>query len=709
MKNNEERVNSIMKKVELYRRKRGQIISTVTIGVCMALLVAAGVNINGYKKVKIAGENDTSVNSVEEITSKEGELLAFSSKEELVSMFEESAKKYQDSKKKYFTNGGSDLLYDGVAVAETSNEMPNSINFNAIKSTTRQSDEAETSDSNYSETNVQTKGVDESDIIKTDGKRIYYMNSERKDVKIFEDVNNEIKLIKTIALSNNKEDYSYGDSMFLDDKHLIVIAHGSKRMNDEAIAEEVEAINSKKMISYMPYRTKTFTEIYIYDVNTYDLIRKVEAEGNLVSSRKIGDNLYLVSNKYIYYYDFRRDDIMPLYKDTLESQDYCEVEIENIRGFKDFEKEEQCNYMIITSLNLADSNSKVNIETYLGAGTEIYCSTDHLYVTKANYHYSYRGPIAFYATVDAIAIDDSSNSEVKTSTNIHKFAIKDGKTTYVATGKVNGTLLNQFSMDEYDKNFRITTTDDKGNKLYVLDESLKQIGSLENLASGERIYSTRFMGDKAYVVTYKTVDPLFVIDLKNPSAPKVLGELKIPGYSSYLHPIGKNYLLGFGEDSVEKSYINWEGKQELVAYATGLKMAIFDVSDYSNPKEIHNVKIGGRGSYSELLYNHKALLLDESKKIFAFPVSVTKEAGYYEDGTPMYGDIDFAGALVYNMDVENGFSLKGKITHESENRYSKYGNIERIIYIGDKFYTVSNGMIKSTNMDTMQEVSKLKF
>lgn len=696
MKNNEERMNSIMKKVALYKKKRGQIISTVTIGVCAAILAVVGANVDNLKKPYVGNITDTVITTVSP-TSKEDELISFASKDELINLFEERAKEYENQRKYYTRNDG--IVYDDIAVAESASET----NDMASKSVQAEQPAPSADESaDYSKTNVQTKGVDESDIIKTDGKKIYYMNNQRKDVKIFEDKDNQISLVKTVTFSNDEENYSYGDSMFLDDKHLIVVAHGQRKINDETTQIQKNGLDiMEKKIAYTPYRYKSFTQIFVYDVNTYELIRKVETEGNLVSSRKVGDNLYLVSNKYVYYYNFYRDDVMPLYKDSLVSDDYSEVSVSNIKGFKDFNKQENCNYLVITALNLSNNNNKPNIDVYLGAGSEIYCSTKNLYVTRTNYENRYS---IYNALVDVIKVEEDED-EISSSTSIHKFAIEDGKTTYVATGKVNGNLLNQFSMDEYNNNFRITTTDEKGNNLYVLDEKLNQIGSLENLAKGERIYSTRFMGDKAYVVTYKTVDPLFVIDLKNPSAPKVLGELKIPGYSSYLHPLGENYLLGFGEDSVEKSYINWEGKQEVVAYANGLKMAIFDVSDYSNPKELYSVKIGARGSSSELLYNHKALLLDEAKKIFAFPVRITKEAGYYEDGTPMYGDEEFRGALVYNMDVENGFELRGKITHDEKNYYS----IERIIYIGDRFYTVSNGMIKATDMNTMKEVSNLKF
>jgi len=263
-------------------------------------------------------------------------------------------------------------------------------------------------------------------------------------------------------------------------------------------------------------------------------------------------------------------------------------------------------------------------------------------------------------------------------------------------------------MDEYNDYFRITTTSNSGNSLYVLNEKLEEVGKLENLARGERIYATRFMGDKCYLVTYKTVDPLFVIDLSVPEKPTVLGELKIPGYSTYLHPLGENYLIGFGEDSVEKGYINWEGEQEVTAYNVGLKLAIFDITDLNNPKEIHSVKIGGRGSYTELLNNPKVLYFDEEEKIFAFPATLTEETKFYQNGTPMYGEVIFEGALVYNLSVENGISFSGKIEHDfkKDEKHYNSNNIERIISIGENFYTLSPNMLKVTNIETMQEIKE---
>lgn len=196
-------------------------------------------------------------------------------------------------------------------------------------------------------------------------------------------------------------------------------------------------------------------------------------------------------------------------------------------------------------------------------------------------------------------------------TVIHKIAINQGNLEYQNFGEVTGQALNQFSMDENNGYFRIATTknqtwpqfaeDDRKasyNNLYVLDKDLKTVGSVENLAEGEQIYSVRFMQDRAYMVTFKQMDPLFVIDLKDPKAPKVLGKLKIPGFSNYLHPYDENTLIGLGRDTKENE---WGG-----ATNGGVKLSLFDVSDVENPKEIDSYVIGDSGASSIALDDHKA-------------------------------------------------------------------------------------------------------
>jgi inhibitor of cysteine peptidase len=215
------------------------------------------------------------------------------------------------------------------------------------------------------------------------------------------------------------------------------------------------------------------------------------------------------------------------------------------------------------------------------------------------------------------------------------------------------------------------------------------------------------------MVTFKKVDPLFVIDLKNPSAPNLLGKLKIPGYSDYLHPYDENHIIGFGKDAVEVLNES-DPKASTTAFYQGMKIALFDVTDVANPVEMFKESIGDRGTDSELLHNHKALLFSKEKGLLAFPVTVTKRA-VNSSNAMQYGQFDYQGMYVYNLSLEKGFQLRGRITHLSQEKLNKAGggwyesnlNINRGLYIGDILYTISQGKLKANNLSTLQEVSQI--
>lgn len=680
MKSNEERVKSILKKASDYKlrkKKEGYALITCICAVAIAVLVGVdATNIRHDESVDLSILKTTQ-EEIEFENKKELKLTTFETKDELLKKLK-SSKAYKERNLKL-----ESIMYLDELSTNTQNFSVGDMSSDTTKS--------ESASKEYSETNTQVQGVDEADIVKTNGDYIYYLSNNT--LRIVNCKDEELKLEKEIDIKSENSIWPRATELYLSDDYIIVIGVSN-------IAEPVVLENSlaKSFGIYRNMYDKVSTKIMIYDINSYDLVREIETEGDYRSSRKVGDDIYIISNKYIYLYnEIDQNDIVPLYKDScINNGEVQEVDVASIKCFPKFYDEDECSYMIITSFNLNEISKKANVETFIGTGDEIYCSTENLYVTKPSYSnwWSY------------------NNENAKTK--IRKFAIYNGQIKYVAEGEVPGTLLNQFSMDEYEENFRITTTngntwdDTSENNLYVLDEELNIIGKLEGLAKGEKIYSTRFMGDKCYVVTYKTVDPLFVIDLSMPTNPKVLGELKIPGYSSYLHPFGDNYLIGFGEDSIEKTYRNYDGTESVTAYSTGLKLAIFDVSDYNNPKEVDSVKIGGRGSYSELLYNHKSLLFKQSEGLFAFPVRLYEEnAGTYENGVPRYGKLDFVGAVVFNIDVENGITLLGKVSNE--NAKNNYENIERLIYVGDKLYTISSNMIKVLDINTIKEISKIEF
>ena len=315
---------------------------------------------------------------------------------------------------------------------------------------------------------------------------------------------------------------------------------------------------------------------------------------------------------------------------------------------------------------------------------------------------------------------------------MRKFAVDETELDYVASVEVPGYSLNQFSMDEHDGNFRIATTEGEvwssanpsSNNLYIYDEDLKPLGDIQNIAPGESIYSTRFMGDRVYMVTFKKVDPFFVIDASDPTDPEVLGELKIPGYSNYLHPLDENHVIGIGKDTVEPGddEANNFWNEVDFAWYQGMKMAIFDVTDVENPVELHKEIIGDRGTYSELLYNHKALMFDAAKGIMAFPVTLAElpESVAKDPEIPgsAYGEYTYQGAYIYDVSVEDGFELRGTITHFDEDQlgnafeYYYWGSdnmIERILYIGDYFYTVSEALVRANAMDDLEFVNEVEL
>jgi len=605
---------------------------------------------------------------------------------------------------------------NGLTAVDTAAAAPASAAAESAGSSNKAKQIADEGSGDYSTTNVQVEGVDEADIVKTDGKYLYQVNNNRIVVaEIYP--SDKMKIAKIIGL---EDENIYPTELYLDDKYLILIGASNNSIPVYRPGQ------SSIMPEYYPHYSNETVKLMAYDITDKSNIKKVreiELEGSYLSSRKIGSKLYLVSNKRFNYHrilDNAEVNDTPSYRDTAVKEEFINIDHGKIEYFPG---SVEPNYMIVAGVNFDLPKEGVNVSTYLGSGESIYASAENLYVAVTRYNNTrVPGPI----------INDSAapkKIEIKVSdreTVIYRFALNNGKLDYTGKGSVPGSILNQFSMDEDKGYFRIATT--KGNlfgegenisknNMYVLDSDMNACGSLEDIAPGERIYSVRFMGDRAYMVTFKKVDPLFVIDLKDPQNPAILGALKIPGYSDYLHPYDENHIIGFGKDTIELSNEGIRNREGTTAYYQGMKIALFDVSDVSNPKEKFKEIIGDRGTDSELLNNHKALLFSREKELMAFPVTVMEiESGSnVEDNRPVYGSFSFQGAYVYNVDLEEGFKLRARISHISEEEYKKSGdrwyrgnmNVERIIYIGDDLYTISKGMIKANSMTDMKEKGSL--
>lgn len=512
--------------------------------------------------------------------------------------------------------------------------------------------------SGHSSTNVQVQGVDEGDVVKTDGSYLYHIAGGKVLITRAWPVSS-----LEIAQEIQVEGFS-PSTLYVDDKYLVVI--GGQTENNPGQPENAD---------YYWHYTPANTRVLVYDLTDKDnirLSRDFSLDGFTVTSRKKDNFLYLVNSQYTFRIMEDGKPQLPWYKDSADGGQETVIGYDDICYFPDGEVSD---FIMFAALDL--ERGKLEVDTYLGWAQNIYMSQNNLY----------------------IALTEGYNG----NTSIYRFAVDGIKMEYKGKGTVAGYPLNQFSMDEHKGHFRIATTEHKEdgpvNNIFVLDEKMNVAGEIRGLAPGETIYAARFMGDMGYLVTFELMDPLFAIDLSNPNKPKVLGELKIPGFSNYLHPLDDKHLLGLGQDTEINEF---EGREFVVT--KGLKLAIFDISDVNNPKEEHAVVLGDSGSWSEALYDHKAVFF--YKGVLAIPAGLTR-------GKNWEANLVFQGALFFDIDVEEGIRELGRISHTPADspEYGKYywpgGNIRRIVQIGDVYYTISDSQVMAHNADTFSKLAEL--
>ncbi len=547
-------------------------------------------------------------------------------------------------------------------ISKNSNEkyLTNSVDsYSTVKESVESSEDSLNND--YTDTNVQVSGVSEGDIVKTDGNYIYSLSNNNLYISKAE--NGNINLSSKINLSSD-ENYNPLE-IYVEGNKLVVLY--------EKYSDNTSSNTSEKAVLDMYYRDAN-TYINIYDISDKEnpkLINSLNQNGSYSSSRMIKNKLYLISN-----YNLNSNDIEKNKPETFIPTTYNGKETKCIEA-KDIYIEQEIdttNYILATSLNIENPYEFQSEKAVLGASDNIYMSLENLYVTSYGYEEK-----------DGYGYD---------KTNITKFKLNNGSLEFKASESINGSLLNQFSMDEKDDYLRVATTLNKGkltteeeytsyeylptsNNLYILDSDLKVVGAIEDIAENERIYSVRFDGDIGYFVTFKEVDPLFSVDLSNPSNPTILGSLKIPGFSEYMHPFKENLLLGLGKEATE----NGE--------TTGLKLSMFDTSDKGNISEINKLVIEDY-KYSYSFYNHKSITVDSNKNLISFPA--------------------INDYVIFQYSKEKGFTEKGKITFETEDddNYIYEDNI-RGIYINNFLYLCSKSWIKVYSLENFNEVSSCNF
>ncbi|MDD1666398.1 MAG: beta-propeller domain-containing protein, partial [Methanomicrobiales archaeon] len=536
----------------------------------------------------------------------------------------------------------------------------------------------------HSTTNVQVQGVDEADIVKNDGRYIYVISGGRLAI-VDAYPGEKARILSETPLNGTPSE------IFLSGDRLVVFSSGESYYPVVYKAAEMA-------VPPRYYRTAAHAYIYsLRDRANPALVRDITFSGNYYDSRMIGDRVYVITNEQVYRY---ADEIpMPVVKDDAGTSIEPKVSYFDV-PFSSY------TFSTISSFSMTDDRA-------LSAQSFLLGYTSTLYVSRDNMYLAFQKPVAVRA--EPVLGSDLSATSIRTpyteeTTAISRFAISGGQVRYSGTGEVPGHLLNQFSMDESGGNLRVATTVQgyggsgsyEYNNVFVLDSGMKTVGSLRYIAPDEKIYATRFMGDRLYMVTFRRIDPLFVIDLSDPSAPGILGKLKIPGYSDYLHPYDEDHLIGLGKETQAN---DWGGVS-----TSGLKLALFDVSDVNHPTEVDHVQIGEAGSDSEALRDHKAFLFSKEKDLLVIPVRAVQNVQLekvYESSTQKI----WQGAYAFSVSPDKGFTLRGRVTHSNEDTSGYYWGsrdaVKRSLYIGNVLYTLSSDTLIATDLGTMNPIREV--
>jgi len=598
---------------------------------------------------------------------------------------------------------------------------------------------------NYSTTNVQVENVDEPDYLKNDEKYVYIVSQNTLSI-IDAYPAESAKIVLKIALDIDSQ---YIQNMFLNEDRLVIFYNGQSQ--DEIIPQ----FDFMPRPSYNPV-----THALIVDVSNKEkpeILKDYTIDGYFSDARMIGDYAYFVTNSNIdyqyprlpiimersepimtpdaFYFDnverfsnFNTITAIDIFGDTINSETF-------LMGYTGSIYVSENNFYLTYQQNLPygfyndsiqdrffdvvvplfpqeiqDKIKAIQNDSSLDSAVE-WSKIAEVIQESYNHMDKNQKEKLFDKIREALSEYDARIQEESLKTIIHKISINKENLDYVAKGSVPGRLLNQFSMDEHDDKFRIATTLEyytqykgtiRSNAVYVLDEKLKTLGGLEEIAPDESIFSARFMGDRLYLVTFQQIDPFFVIDLSS-DTPRILGELKIPGFSNYLHPYDDDYVIGVGRDTKE---IGSGRVQQL-----GVKIALFDVSNVKDPKVVDDFIIGDASTYSEALDNHKAFFFDKRKNILSIPISSdAKSLDGISKAKIIAPDWNrWNGFYVFGMNAKDGINLTGTITH-SDNDPGFYGmGNSRTFYIEDVLYTVSDLYLKMNSINNLEDINSIKL
>jgi uncharacterized secreted protein with C-terminal beta-propeller domain len=520
----------------------------------------------------------------------------------------------------------------------------------------------------YSTTNVQVTGVDEGDIVKNDGEFAYIVSRDRGSVFII-DVNppEDAEILTTINIRGSiREIYVKDDTLVvLGQRAVYQIDPSSDSIDSYYYTVDYKGdfvqfdVGKFYYLNYIYYQA-TFIDIFdIKDREEPSLLDSHVIRGSHVQSRMIGNHVYVITSQYL----------------NRNTQEYdLPVPASEIYYLNCSNDTSSINYYLqlttILSIDISDPSTIVDLRVLLMA------SSSNIYVSLKNIYITYYG--VYYPNNNG-------------NTSIHRISIDNGKILYKAYGEIEGRLPNRFFMDEYNDYFRVAASIrfSSSHSVYVLDMDLNIVGCLEGIAPNERMYSARFMGDRLYLVTFRRVDPFFVINLSAPEKPELLGELVIPGWSDYLHPYDENHVIGLGRET------------DAMGWIKGVKLSLFDVTDVGNPQEISKFVIGDGYTSTIASSDPHAFLFNREKNLLVIPIRL---------------NYTVSGAYVFNISLEDGFELKGNVSHPSDDNnqrgyywYYYVNEIKRSFYITDTLYTLSDSYLQMNDLHDLHEINILKL
>lgn len=537
----------------------------------------------------------------------------------------------------------------------------------------------ETATQDYGKTNQQETEVEEADLIKNDGRYLYQVISSEKDYQY------TVQIVDT--KNGLKEKSRVGDFENIQDiyvwKDKLVILETGFVQSEETDSQQERKTGDGMYQCDVEYfgNTTSFTRIHIYDIENRTKPKEyhtLTVRGDYRDSRISDGYLYFFAQDYASRPEKQEDykSYIPLLDDEPMKEDCIYLP----------ENPDTDTYLVMASVNMEQPDKFTDTKAIVTGASQFYVSQKNIYVT------------------DILQPEREREGKNSNRTKIYRFSYKNGKIKKEAEGSVKGILNDDMAMNEYDGYLRMVTTVDSyqvkkvtddifqqnlgyettdyetSNSLYVLDENLKVSGKIENLAKDELIYSARFLGDTGYFVTFRQTDPLFSVDLSNPKKPKILGELKISGFSEYLHFYTEDLLLGIGMEAEEETGIT-----------RGMKLSMFNISEPSNVKEESKLDLSEYDS-AEALYDYKTVLIDTRKNLFGFLAE-------------SYGEEDMRDYLLFSYE-DGTFLQRMKIDCAD---YEKYTNQIRGTYIGDSFYLLcKNGRIEEYSLKDGSKTGELE-